>query len=447
MAEMSLEQKKALAIAAARLRMQQDSPAYTGQFLPLSRDAQGKVGFDSNAGIVGSLKDAFMLPGDAMAGKVDPSSQEGIGRAFNAAQWMTPMNPGVRAGDMAIPGDKMRPLADPRVAAPSADELYQAGSEGYKAMRDTGVDYAPSSVQGLASTIRNQLDQDGILKELAPKTHRILRSLENPPEGAVAVPITSLHAARKAFQGAARDFTNPTEQSAGSRVVQGLDEFIQNPPEGGVMAGPADQAASLLRDANSNWAAGKRGDLLAGKEEAADLRAAAANSGQNVGNSIRQRIADLLLRPKESTGFTEGELSSLEKVTKGTPTQNATRYAGNLLGGGGGLGAAVTSMGVGLPVAASTGNPLMGAVGLAAPVIGAAAKKTSNALTRKALDKVSEDTRKRSALYERMMKEAPKKLPSAQKQAAVEAMIRAYLMGPMSMTPEQKSAARGEISF
>lgn len=447
MAEMTLEQRRAVAIATARMRMQPET-AYTGKILPFNVDNQGGKHFDSNAGVIGSLKDALVgVPRDVMEGKLDPSSPEGVARVFNAASLATPMNPGVRAGEMAIPGMGIRALRDPRVAAPTTDELYAAGAKGFDDMRNTGVDYSPAAIKDFASSAKGNLDQDGILKELAPKTHRILRSLENPPEGAVAVPIANLHAARKAFQGAARDFTNPTEQSAGTRVVKGIDDFIGGPPEGSVLAGPGDQAGQFLKDANSNWAAAKRGDLLQGKEDAAELRAAAANSGQNVGNSVRQRIADLILRPKENTGFTDGELSSLGKVTKGTPTQNATRYAGNLLGGGGGLGAAATSMAVGLPVASMTGNPLFGAVGLAAPVVGAVSKKISNSLTKKALEKVSEDTRKRSALYERMLKDAPKELAPADKQAAIQAMIRSYLMGPMSMTPQERAAARGEMSF
>lgn len=65
-------------------------PVYSGTLLPLSKDANGEVSFDSNAGLLGSFKKAFMTPGDAMAGKFDPTSDEGIGRAFEFATTFSP---------------------------------------------------------------------------------------------------------------------------------------------------------------------------------------------------------------------------------------------------------------------------------------------------------------------------------------------------------------------
>lgn len=62
----------------------QEQP-YTSSILPFSKDAQGEVSFDSNAGLLGTVKRAFMLPGDALAGNVDTLGQEGIDRAAEFA--------------------------------------------------------------------------------------------------------------------------------------------------------------------------------------------------------------------------------------------------------------------------------------------------------------------------------------------------------------------------
>ena len=63
-------------------------PTYSGSVLPFSRYTDGSVRFDSDAGVLGSLKRGMTLPGDVALGKVDPLSQEAIGRAadlgFNA---------------------------------------------------------------------------------------------------------------------------------------------------------------------------------------------------------------------------------------------------------------------------------------------------------------------------------------------------------------------------
>jgi hypothetical protein len=70
--------------------------SYKGGFLPFSRDAEGNVGFDSDAGIVGMVKRGVTLPGDVMSGKTqmyDDSgriSDEVVGRSFDLAQTVTP---------------------------------------------------------------------------------------------------------------------------------------------------------------------------------------------------------------------------------------------------------------------------------------------------------------------------------------------------------------------
>lgn len=81
--------------------IQQPSPedqSYTGAILPFSVDAEGNKSFDSNAGILGAVKRAVMLPGEAMAGNIDPTSPEGIARATEFAGVFSPMSPAAGSG-------------------------------------------------------------------------------------------------------------------------------------------------------------------------------------------------------------------------------------------------------------------------------------------------------------------------------------------------------------
>ena len=397
--------------------------AYTGSVLPLSRDEEGAVSFDSNAGLLGSIKRAIMLPGDAYSGKVDPMSQEGRDRAMEFAATFSPINPAVRAGETVIPG-VANALRKAEVNPPSVDELKAASSAGYDAMRSSGVDYKASSVEELAKRLKTELETDGILSELAPKAHGVLNKLSSAPEGSVAS-ISGLEAARRAFGHAGKDFANPTDQLAAERSVRGLDEFIRGAGDDAVAAGDPKAAASLLDEARGNYAAAKRSEKLDGVEYAAQLRANAANSGQNIGNSTRQRIASLLLNPKARAGYNADEIAALEGVDTGSKAANATRYIGNLLGGGGGLGAATTGF-MGAAAGGMSGSPGLAVAGAALPIAGAITKKVSNSLTEKALREVSQQTRKRSPLFEEMMRNAPSEaaLPNN-----TEALIRAYLLG------------------
>jgi len=422
---MTPEQQKALALARARRRREQGAAPETvqmGSILPISKDESGNVSFNSDAGILGSLKRSFMLPGDVYAGKVDPMSEEGLARSLEFATTFASANPAVRAGDKAIPGASLA-MKRARVNPPSADALKAAARSGYDQVRDSAVDYSAASVQNLARSLQSDLESDGVLSELAPKTFAILKKLNDAPDGAVA-PISGIEAARRAFGNAAKDFANPTEQLAAKRVMERIDQFVMDPDPANVVAGAAGETGAILKAARGNYAAAKRSESLTGLQEAAELRAASANSGQNTGNAIRQRIASLILKPKEAAGFSKEELGQLEKVARGSGAANVTRIIGNLLGGGGGLGAGFTAA-AGAGAGAATGSLGLAAAGAALPLAGAASKQMSNILTERALAVADKMTRSRSPLNTIMQQNAPLEVISPEVRAA---LVKALLL-------------------
>jgi hypothetical protein len=418
------EARKELARRELARRRGEGQPAQRrqmGAILPISRGEDG-VRFDSDAGILGVLKSAVTLPRDVMQGKVDPMSDEAIGRSFEMATIGFPVNPAVRAGGGVLPAVKPK-MTKAKVNIPSADDLLKAGGDDFARMRESGVDYSSDAVKTMAQALKRKLESDGFDPEVATKTHRILDKLANPPEGSVAN-IKGLHSARKTFRKIAQNFNDPTDQSAASQGISGLDDFIGSPGRGGVVAGSADEAAKALKSGNANYAAGKRSDLLTGIERDSGLRAQAANSGQNSGNAIRQRVASALLQPKRVAGYSAAEKAALEGVVKGSNAANATRYVGNVLGGGGGMGQMLT-MAIGGAGGAAVGGPGGASAGVILPMVaGAGSKQISNFLTKKALRSADEMVRMRSPLYERMLAEAPDVAISPAKRAS---LIRALM--------------------
>lgn len=401
---------------------------YSGSILPFSRDEQGKVSFDSDAGILGVVKNAFTLPGDVYTGQEPIAGPDGrttpevIGRSMDFAATFSPVNPAVRSGEMVVPGAKGSFKA-PKVEPPSADALKAAARDGYEQVRNLGVDYRTSAVNDLSGEIQATLTQDGIIGTLAPKTYSILDQLSASPAGSVAS-LDGITAARKAFGNAARDFSNPTEQLAAKRAIEAIDGFLSRSDPATVVSGPADKVPALLADANGNYSAFRRSKTLTDLTDAAQLRANAANSGANLGNSTRQRLASLVLG-KDISGFSPEEVAALRGVNEGSMAANATRWAGNTLGGGGGIAGPISALVAGTGAAATTGNPYMAAAGIAAPVIGAASKSVTNMLTERALSQVEKSVRKRSPLYEEMLK-STRKVPAAPDKTA--AAIRALLL-------------------
>lgn len=402
-----------------------EDKSYTSTILPFSKDREGRVSFDSSAGllggILGGLKSAATLPHDVMTGEVDPMSDEGLGRVLETATMASPMSALARSG-MKSTGSAISALKRQSVNSPSAQALKAEARTGYDQVRDMGVDYSSDHVVSMAQKIQQNLEAEGFSPELSPKTFSVIKKLQDAPPDSVA-PLSGLEAARRSFGKASKDFNNPSDQEASRIAREALEKFVMDPDPASVVAGPASAAGKALKDARGDYAAYKRSGDVTGIQDAADLRAAAANSGQNTGNSTRGRVASMLLSDKKKAGFSREELAALEGVVEGSGAANATRRVGNLLGGGGGLGQLLAG-GAGAVAGGAVGAPGLGAAG--ALSLGMGSKALSNKLTRKALSEADELVRKRSPLYERMAKDAPFASPNIPHSR--DALIRALLL-------------------
>lgn len=393
---------KALAVEISRIKSQetrQADPEWEGTILPFSSKPDGGVKLDWSAGLPGMVGGAVTLPGDVYVGKVDPFSDEGIGRATDLGILANPTATAIRAGERAIPGVLKGQTAKP--APPTMADLLIEGGRGFEKARKMGVQFDSAAFSKEVDTVMQNLYQEGFHPSDAKRTFSILSDFLNPPPGSV-VDYQGYRAARKALGNVAGNFNEPTDQKAALEAIKRLDAIIEKPPAQSVVAGDAAALSKIDAEARGNYAAGLRSKDIASVGAKAYRRAKASNSGQNVGNTIRQRVASLLDNPKARAGFTPDEIALLEKVAEGTNSRNALRWASSVLGGGGGLGAATVSGFGALGGSAVGGTPgaVVGAV--AGPFIGASARAWENALTGRALSAVDEATRMRSPLYDKV---------------------------------------------
>jgi hypothetical protein len=395
----------------------------SGGLLPISRYNDGTWGFDSNAGIVGSIKETLLGYKGIRDGNVDPLSDRGIATAWGIAGLANPVNPGVRSGDRAIPG-VARAMERRAPAPPTRQRLRSVADTQYKAARAADGDFPADAVANMAALTQRNLDADGIIGELAPKTHSILGKLQAvPASGNPVVTISGLEAARRSLsKGPGRAFDNPTDREAARSAIQSIDDFLNMARRGETVPGPTAAAIDTLTTARANYAASQRSKTLEGITEAATRRAAVSNTGQNVDNSLRGRVASALDRPKVIGGFDDAERAALETVARGTPVRNATRFVGNALAGGGGAG--MTALGLGGGAAGAAAGGTVGAVvGAALPVVGLGARQLANTMTDRALMKVAEQTRMRSPLYQQMQRDTPMTVVSPEKRALIMRML------------------------
>lgn len=363
-----------------------------------------------------SVYSAATLPGDVMAGKIapDPSDPHFIERSLDFAGIATPLKPRVATS--------IKP-----VSTPTREMLDASADAGYDAVRASGVEYHPSSVADSMAGLAQGLEARGRSDRRAPETHALIRELGSPPEGAVSVPITGIDIARQELGAIAADHTKSASERAAAEIAKRhLDGYMGSVHPSDVLAGDAPQAAQSLKNAQRDYAAARRSETITDLEQAAERQAARSNSGMNVDNTLRRKVGGILDSEKKSYGFSPEELARIEQINSGTPLGNTLRNTGNALGGGGGMLAAMYGL------SGALYNPYIAAT----PVVGALLKKGGDYVTRRAIDKLDEATRMRSALGEDMASGAPAMTPAEQLRQS--AMIKGLLSANPHALPGQQ---------
>jgi hypothetical protein len=101
----------------------------------------------------------------------------------------------------------------------------------------------------------------------------------------------------------------------------------------------AQEGVTHLTNAIGDYAAARQSERVMDAIGDADRSAAAANSGMNVGNRLRQTFDRFVKgRAVQGRGLTDSERAAVNSlIMRGAPGAQKYRLAGNLLGGGGGI--------------------------------------------------------------------------------------------------------------
>lgn len=345
--------------------------------------------------------------GDYSQGKIssDPESNIPGGlpvrvqdAAGSLAQIASPMAPGrllassVKTPSLSIPLPQARPQP---IAAPTTEQLKESYRAGMASPEVRSVHGDASLANRVASDVRAGLEAKDVDEILAPKTLATIGKWEKNKAEGESVTIRDIEALRRRL-GKLAGSSDGDERAAATIARRAVDDFyttFQKSPGSTVVFGDLEKAVPIITNSRADYRSAKLAELLDAKKYRAELRSDAANSGMNMGNTLRQRMADVLTGP-ESRGLTPEIKSGLEGVVHGTTGTNTARIAGNILGGGGGIGA--TAVGIGGAVA--TGSPLV----VLAPVIGNIIRRLGNHMTEKQVAALNEAARLNSPLARRL---------------------------------------------
>jgi len=253
-------------------------------------------------------------------------------------------------------GSKALGMFNKAPAAMDAEGLKQAAQAAYKRADDAGVIYTPQAIQRVTNDLKGQFADFGYHPELQSGAKIALNELDRL--GSDNVTLKGLDTARK-VAGNAFQPMNKSNNALTAKVTDAIDELVQNPQAGDVLAGDATSAASAIKEARDLYGRSAKLEKVNDLLDKAGLNAGSSGSGGNIENATRQQLKTMLTNPKNTRGMSADEIAALKKAVLGSPAQNAMRLAGKLSPQGNGLMMAIQLLAAGatsgatLPLAAA----------------------------------------------------------------------------------------------
>jgi hypothetical protein len=334
---------------------------------------------------------------------------------------------GIGAGTMFAGRQAARTIPQLEQAARvTPEEVIANSAQQYQAIRNSGATVPAQEMGNFAAQARNAM-ASRFSDATAPAVYRELARLDNPPAGATttAGDVLNLRQRLSEIARETNDFRPTPQAAAASATKQQLDAFLRRIDP---------NLADDIRAASNERRIGGLGRAIGDKAARAELQAASANSGMNVENAIRQQTRQIVQRPDMMRRFTPEVQQQLRDIVEGNATVNTLRTIGNLLGGGGGLGAMVSSL------LGSMAHPL----GAFAPAVGFGIKSAGNASARRALDNVQQAALSQSALSQARQANIQPQIEAA-RQAIMSSKMSAARKSAMLQSLNKFSSQAGNI--
>jgi hypothetical protein len=345
---------------------------------------------------------------------------------------------------------------------PSTPRLELEKNADYANLRNSGARYEPAPFAQRADDLEAQLRAE----RFGPRDHPgAWRALEEMRGGGGAQ--TAHLGANAIIDPGNIDWIHKglnripqTAERAGDREAAGIikrsmNDFMENPPPGAVLAGTEPQAAlaaALTARARGNNAAFRRGQKMDEMIANAGDKAGANFSGLNLENELRKPVAAYIKQTKgqsaaSKAGHSPEEIEAMRRFSRGSGLTNLLRGTSATLGGGSGLGF-TTALGVygggGLMASHYKDDPdMLGAIGLTAPFLGLGLRRWGNARANASIERMADTIRQRSPLYADRVAAAPMTTPSRLRGQAVQSgrdalALELQKQGPLRITVTPK---------
>jgi len=270
-------------------------------------------------------------------------------------------------------------LATPRPRSVTSAQLNAQAKAAYDRAEQAGVLFDPTSVVNLGGTIRQSFTANPKV-QFDPVLHpRINRALERIDEVAneaaqngASIPFSQVELLRRVARTAANSM-DKDERRLGYDLIRQIDAFVEAPPRGAVVVGPAPEAATALKEARTAWRRMSQADAL---DTMVDR---ARRTDKPFSLALRDKAKQVADNPNRMRAFDKDIQREIDSLARGQGVIGATGKVGRLSPS-----FDIRNIRFGYVLAGGTGSafysdqPTVGAIGLGLSGAGLASRAVSN---------------------------------------------------------------------
>jgi hypothetical protein len=347
--------------------------------------AGGKVAEATDSPALGAATNTAIqsVPGLLFRGRgsgvVKPNGNPG---APNVARPAAPVSQAKPAAQPAAAPNGKAGLGGVSKPAPTLDELRTLKNDAYKRADESGIVVAANSLKGLKTRIVGITKKEGLNSKLHPDSAAALQEILKSKGD---LTLTEVETLRK-IANDAKGSIKPPDSRIGAKIVEELDNYLDNLSDTDVVTGtPA--KAKVLSEARALNTRLKRSETIARLMDRAETKAGAHYTQAGMEHAIRGEFKQLALNDKELRRFTKAEQDAIKKIARGGKWENSLRNLGKFDPSSGGMAAFMSAL------LAGGGAMSTGGASLLLPAAAFAAKRRATTLTSRKVTALDEMVR------------------------------------------------------
>lgn len=216
---------------------------------------------------------------------------------------------------------------------PTSDDLRAAANSRFDRADNAGLIVPQGELSNFYINARRtaldmgaDLDPGPGVQSNTPLSAGLLRRIDAATSSAGLPPglqrsydLRELSRIREAAGGAARNFSNPHDQSVAMAIRDQFDDWLDGLDASSVVAGNPQEALAALTEARDLWRRMRRTEVLEQLENTAELRSASSPRSQEM--IFRDLVRRMAENPRQMRGFTEQEQALIRNVATGGPVR------------------------------------------------------------------------------------------------------------------------------